>query len=119
MDLGDIVFIGALLASGVASVIGAAKKKNAAQAAAAKPAAAPKTGLPKVRPQPPRSAASQGHVQSDGRAEMGEAAYARADAAQGEECRSGAPSRRRRTRWQQYMAMRVVLGPPKSLEQDR
>lgn len=115
MDIGDLVFLGALLASGVASVIGAkAKKKTAAtgglgsQVRPPRPATSPvllDTGLKKTKPAPKpaiapvRRLAPAESIHSTRRAELGIKTRRRA----------------RRGHWRQYLIMKEVLGPPVSL----
>jgi hypothetical protein len=118
MDIGDLVFLGVLLASGVGSVIGASKKKSkgAGMSPKAKPsqatAASSGTGLPlkgvrrAVKPafpvdrsegSPPRPAAPASSLAAPGPP-------------------GPVPPPRPRNRWREYVIMKEVLGPPKSMQ---
>ncbi|MDP6478971.1 MAG: hypothetical protein QGI75_02900 [Phycisphaerales bacterium] len=115
MDIGDLVFLGILLASGVGSVIGAAKKKNKGggltpKTKGVKPTASPPdTGLSLNPPQravktTPRTAPPKVMPQRRAAPETPSPPFA-----------ASTPSSRsrRRNRWREYVIMKEVLGPPK------
>jgi hypothetical protein len=120
MDIGDLVFLGVLLASGVGSVIGASKKKSkgAGMSPKAKPsqatAASSGTGLPLKgvrRAVKPASAVDRSE---------GEGSPPRPAAPASSLAAPGPPgpvsSPRPRNRWREYVIMKEVLGPPKSMQ---
>lgn len=120
MDIGDLVFLGVLLASGIGSVIGAAKKKNKAGALtpkakpmAAKPAASPPdTGLPpKAQPRPAAAATAPPRPMTRPRPKAPPARAVPVAAS------TASPARPlKRNRWREYVIMKEVLGPPKSMQ---
>jgi hypothetical protein len=115
MDLGDLLFLGVLLASGVASVIGAKKKKAAAAGPLSKrPRVLPSTALPptidtglrETMPPPPKArVAPTMQATRAPIAGMGVGPVAAKN-------RSPRPKRRH---WREYLIMKEVLGPPVSM----
>ncbi|MBP27517.1 MAG: hypothetical protein CMJ63_04795 [Planctomycetaceae bacterium] len=113
MDIGDLVFLGVLLASGVGSVIGAARKKKkggglTSKTKAVKPAASPPdTGLPLNAPQRAAEPAPRTSPPKD----MPPRRRAPLEMEPHPIAASSRP--RRRNRWREYVIMKEVLGPPK------
>jgi hypothetical protein len=112
MDIGDLVFLGVLLASGIGSAI-AAKKKKAnvgglkTKVATPRTAVPPNTGLTAERPKRPAPLPTQAHPARRPRRPL---------SSLHNEPAAAPPKPRRRNRWREYIIMREVLGPPKAAE---
>ncbi|MBT4767222.1 MAG: hypothetical protein HOO04_02555 [Phycisphaerae bacterium] len=115
MDLGDLLFLGVLIASGIATTIGAKKKKAAVAGPLSKrpqisPSTAlpstPDTGLRKTMPAPSKARVTPAmHTTPAAPAGMGARPFAAKN-------QSPRPKRRH---WREYLIMKEVLGPPVSM----
>ena len=115
MDIGDLVFLGVLLASGIGSAIAAGKKKAKVSGlktnvATPKTGVAPNTGLTAEQPKQPTPLPAQAHPARQLRRPL---------SSLHDEPAAAPPTPRRRNRWREYIIMREVLGPPKAAESPR
>ena len=115
MDLGDLLFLGVLLASGIATTIGAKKKKAAAAGPLSKkPRVSSSTALPptldtglRETMSPPPKARLAPTVQTTPASLAGMGV--------GQAAAKNHSPRPKRRHWREYLIMKEVLGPPVSM----